>query len=122
MGLLSSIFGGGDDVTQETDIDIVNQNEFSPNVIITGLDTIGAFLRDGLNAVAGADRAAVASQDQAGLNISSAIDGAGVNLTNGILGASENVGDSLESVGTNLAFAVIVGAGTLTLGKVLLRG
>ena len=125
FGLVRSIFGGGgDDIEQNTSVDIVNENLFSPivNVAIGGLETLGGAVREIAGAVTRQNQAQTQSINQAGLNVSSAIDGAGVNISNGIIGASENIEDSVIGLGANIGFAVVAGATVLTLGRALRRG
>lgn len=126
LGIFSSIFGGGDDVTQTTDIEIINENTFNPNVIVDvaigGLEALGGALREGFNTIAGQGSAQTASLDQGALNVASAINGAGVNISSGLLGASENIEESVVSLGVNIGFAVVAGATVLAVSGALRRG
>lgn len=128
FGLVGSILGiGGGDTSQETSVDIVNENfnQFSPEVIInntvSGLDTLGEILRGAFTSIAGSNNAQTASIDQAGLNIAGAIDGAGVNITQGLLTSSETLSGGISSVGANIGFAIIAGVGIAVVGGQVLR-
>lgn len=123
---LGRIFGSRNRNTQTTSVDIVNQNQFNPeitnNIVLDGLEQLGAFIRDGINNLAGASRAQVQATNQSGLNIASVIDGAGVNISNSLLGASDNLSQSVDNAGRNLAFAGIAGTTILAAGTLLRRG
>lgn len=126
FGLISDIFGGGDDVEQNTTVDIVNENTFSPNLIVDvaigGLEALGGAVREIASVVTRQNQSQTQSIDQAGLNVSSAIDIAGVNISNSLVNASENIESSVVGLGVNVGFALVAGATVLTLGRALRRG
>ena len=126
MGILSSIFGGGTDVEQNTDVSVVNENTFSPNVIVDvaleGLDALGAALREGFGAITRQSNSQSESIDQGAFNIATAIDGAGVNISGSLIDASENIENSVNGLGANIGFALVVGASVLAISGALRRG
>lgn len=118
-----AIFGS----SQETDVDIVNQNfnEFTPELVITntinGLDTLGEFLRNAFENISGSNTSQAASLDQAGINISTAIDSAGNNISQGLLTSSETLSGGITRLGANVGFSIVTGAAILVVGGALLR-
>lgn len=87
---------------QETTVDIVNENSnfFEPvvnnSVVVTGLETVGAAIRDVFGALSG-------STDQAGINQAIATDQAGLNIATAINFAGQDIGFGIDSAGLNIA-------------------
>ena len=112
--------------TQNLTNTITNENIFSPNltnnIALEGLDALGGFIRDGFNRLASVNSRQVDSIDQAGLNLSGAIDGAGLNVRDGLVESSANLGGAVRGLGANIGFAIIGGSALAVVGRAAFRG